>query len=506
MSAAPAIANTFDIPDGLVSDLAKGSVKWDKDPESIKAARDKLFEDGSEFQPTDAREVVGIDNVLAEVDNIIHWLAHSDDYEAEEARLEPGVIFEGNPGTGKTLVSRYIATQSGAHFINVRDFAHAGTLYADADIRDLFARARAYYAQHGQPVLLFWDEFENAARERGNATPDQVATVSQLTAELDGINGKNKGVLLIACTNYIYGIDQALRRAGRMGLQVEFAAPNREGKRILLDHYLTKRAHVENIDTETLSFFFDSTATAADIEEAVMEAWTAAVRRTLFSNHTGASLSQEDLMTVFVKRLVGPPIANVSLSDEVRLRIAIHETGHALVAAISDVPLRLITVQPGKKSLGRVITAEMEDHVATTAEMLDHLRIALGSIIAERVTDTPSITGSTGDIQQANQLATRLVDRLDAGQTTGIFSVGSVVLSRCEDAGISQRALEASDIDIATLLDEAEKEVIRALNNVGPEAILAIAEVVNRNVTMTGAEFEQAVREVTGVEDLKSFA
>lgn len=474
---------------------------------NIAAERDRLFETGSEFQPTYRNEIVGIDNVLVEIDYIIHWLKHSEDYKRLKSRLEPGVIFEGEPGTGKTLVSRYIATASEALFVNVRDFAHKDSIYTDEDIRDLFRRARAEYEKRGAPIILFWDEFESAALDRTTIGSSQATAVSQLTAELDGIHGKNEGVLLIGCTNYLHNVDAALKRSGRMGLQIEFNAPDRVGKRKLLDHYINSlipaaaRQFKSDIDLETLSYFFDSDDTAADIEEAVVESWRVAVRRSI-DEEADPRIAEQDLVDVFLKRLVGPPTSFISLDLDVRRRIAIHESGHAIAAAIFGIPLRLITVQPGKKCLGRVITAEIDEHISTLDEMVAQLRVGIGSVIAEKLTDIPANTGASGDISAVSTMAARLVDRLYAGKDTGIINPVAIADSRTARTdiapSISTELIERSDADIERIVNEIYTEAYEALRKVGKDHILAIADIVNDRVTLTGREFIQVFEEVTG--------
>lgn len=475
----------------------------------INASRTRLFEDGSTFLRTTKEEIVGIDNVLVEIDQVIHWLKHSHEYQEYGSRLEPGVIFEGDPGTGKTLVSRYIATQSDAFFINVRDFAHAHSLFRDSDIKDLFERARARYDETGHPIVLFWDEFENGAAERGNASPEQAATVSQLTAELDGVHGKNEGVLLIGCTNYIYGIDAALRRSGRMGLHIEFNPPDRVGKRLLLKHYLDKYVTRREIELDTLSYFFDADATAADIEESCVEAWRHAVRRRIESGRGKPALGQEDLIKVFIKRLVGPPTTFINLPKEDRLRIAVHESGHAIMAAVYGIPLRLITVQPGKKSLGRVITHEVQEHIGTIDEMVSQMRVGIGSIVAERTVDYPAMVGSTSDLRSINQMAVRLVDSLYAGEKSSMFNIPAVASIRSNrgdtNPSISAEVVARSDKDVETFLQQTQADAVYTMNLIGRRNVLRIAEEVNDKTTLTGNEFIQIVKEATGQDSLRTF-
>lgn len=490
-------------------DESTATVKKEEPPKykehELEKSRTELFLNGSEFKKTHKEEIIGINNVLVEIDQLIHWLANSDKYRKYNARLEPGVIFEGNPGTGKTLVSRYIATESKALFVNVRDFAHNGSLFKDSDIKDLFKRARKTYAKTKRPIVLFWDEFENGAAERSNATVEQAATVSQLTAELDGVHGKNEGVLLIGCTNYIYGIDRALRRPGRMGLQIEFCAPDRKGKKLLLEHYVNQYKTKGKIDVETLSYFLGDSDTAASIEEACMEAWRVSVAKKIKAGtKTAPRLAQDDLIDVFLKRLVGPPTAFIDLPMDDRIRIAVHETGHAIMALVFNIPLRLITVQPGKKSLGRTICAQVKEYIGTFDEMISDMRISVGSVCCERAAKLPQGIGSTGDIVALNRTATQLVDDLHGGMQTGMFRPKSVGATRNggmeggASPSVSARSIDQSDADVQHYLKRVEADGDQVMALISADKIWEIAHEVNERVTLTGVEFEELFRQVTG--------
>lgn len=492
----------YDEPPSEIGEGQLNTKRWST--EGLLEARDELFIHGSEFLPTKRTDIVGIEEVLAEIDDLIHWLRNAKEYERYGGRLEPGVIFEGSPGTGKTSCARYIATASNALFVNVRDWPHNAALFTDADIQDLFQKARDVYRDTERPIVLFWDEFETNAKERANATPEQASVVSQLTAELDGIHGKNAGILLIGCTNYYYGIDGALKRHGRMGLHIEFNPPDRKGKRVLLRHYLGKYKIDGDVDLDTLSYLFESRATAAEIEEACMEAWRLAVRRTITTNHnnghrTSPSLVQKDLIPIFVKRLVGPPTSFITMSKTDRLRIAIHETGHALAALIWEIPLRIITVQPGKNALGKVMIAETNEHIGSISELIADMRCAIGSIVAEQEAGIPAAIGATGDVHSINTIASRLVEDLYAGPRTKLFSIDSVMTTRVRNSTtISNQALMDSDNDVKEMLELTYQDARTAMSKVGKKNLLTIARTVNNQVTLTGQEFTQVVEDTIG--------
>lgn len=477
-------------------------------PGEIKRRRDRLFKQGSAFKPIAREEIIGIDNVLYEIDQIIHWLKHSDEYANHQSRLEPGVIFEGRPGTGKTLVSRYIASASNALFINVREFEHEGSLFKDRDIADLFNRARQKFAQDKRPIVLFWDEFEGAAMSRELAESDQAAVVSQITSELDGVHGKNEGILLVGCTNYIGNIDEALMRAGRMGLQIEFHAPDRAGKQMILKHYLNSFPNKGEIDIETLSYCFDSTDTAADIEEACVEAWRVAIWR-FIEDKTEPVLTQADLLKVFLKRLVGPPTSFVNLPEEDRFRIAVHECGHALMACAYDIPLRLITIHPGKKSLGRVMTIELNEHIATVDELRSLARICVGSMEAEKVVGLPAHMGTKGDIKELNTICHQLVDELDEGERSGAVNPSTMGENRNHLSttipNVSLPVIENLDLDYCSLMQTLREEGRQTMEAFGPDVIKEMARIVCAKTTMTGVEFQKELEKILPDGDPSSY-
>lgn len=471
--------------------------------------RHHLFRTGSSFKPTSREEIVGIENVLQEIDGITHWLRHSETYSAIGARLEPGVIFSGSPGTGKTLLARYVATESEAFFVNVRDFPHNGSFLHDSDIAALFSLSRSTFKRTNKPIILFWDEFEGAARERGrdNITPDQAAAISQLTAELDGIHGKNEGVLLIGCTNYDYQIDQALLRPGRMGIQIEFNAPDREGKEKLLNYYLQKVNTRGAINLEILSYFFDDDDTAATIEEAVNEGWRIAIMNRIKSGkmveRDSIYLTENDLIEVFLNRLIGPPPTFISLDSANLFDLAVHECGHALAALVWGIPLRLITVRPGKKALGRTFTAKINHSFGKIDEQRAQLRIGVGGIVAEDVTGIGRSIGSTGDTSAITNIASQLVDIHGEGKLGGLLNVAGFTERWDISPRISSYLLEQKDRDMMRELELAEQDVRIAFEGIGALAIMEIAETLSKTQTMTGEQFTALV--IGGIGDPTNF-
>lgn len=478
--------------------------------DELKRLRTDLFQSGSSYLPVTREEIVGIDNVLSEIENVIHWLKYSKAYKRFNARLEPGVLLEGEAGTGKTMLARYIATSSNALFINVRDFPHNGAFLQDGDIADFFARARKSYETHHRPIILFWDEFEGGAKERSNgATVEQAAAVSQLTAELDGIHGKNEGVLLIGCTNYAYMIDDALLRPGRMGLHIEFNAPDRAGKEKLLAHYLEKIETIGEINLETLSYFFDESDPAAAVEEAVNEAWRVAVARSIRETEAKSKdimkikrstlgVAEEDLINVFLSRLIGPPPTFINLVNDNLFSVAVHETGHALAALVWDIPLRLVTVRPGKHALGKTFLAKTNEYTGTVLEDLCQLRVGAAGLIAEEVTGVGRGVGSHGDTSGITTIASHLVDVQGIGQLSGLMNPNGLEDRYHVGPSWSEWMLRQKDQDLMSTLKNAEEDCREAFTAIGGEDIRDIAQKLVETETMTGAQFTEVCLNLIG--------
>lgn len=458
-------------------------------------ARELLFAEGSPFAPVAREEIVGIDEVLARVDDIVSWLAHARRLEELGAPPEPGILFHGPPGTGKTLVARYLATRANARFVDVRDFPRSRPRLSPADVAEMFAYARSAYERNGVPVVLFWDEFELAAGPRSTSIPGARELVLALRAELDGVRGRPRGVLLIACSN-VPAIDPALMRPGRIGLRLQFTPPDRHGRELLLRRRLSTLPTEEPIEPHDLAPLLGPEATAATIDEAVASAWRRAVLRAVRDGRRPA-LRQDDLTEALLERLLGPRPPHTRLDDDTRFRIAVHEAGHALAAAAFGIPLRLVTIRPGARFLGRTIADTCNEHAQTIAELKAEMRIALAGTLAEQVAGLEVQTGGEADTGSATSVALRLVDLNAIGRRSGPFNPNPARL-RSSSPDLSETMLRRLDRDAHRLLRAARRETLRTLRRIGPTRIKTLARILCERETLLGAELEQEIRTLLG--------
>jgi cell division protease FtsH len=409
-------------------------------------------------------DVAGLDEAKSELREIVEFLKAPARSTRLGARLPKGILLVGPPGSGKTLMARAVAGESGVPFYltNGAEFVEMFVGLGAARVRDLFEQARKT-----APCIIFIDELDALGRARQGPSiaghDEKEQTLNQLLVELDGFD-PHQGVVLLAATNRPEILDPALLRAGRFDRHVVIDLPDKRGRRQILDVHVKKvtlAAKVELDEIAALTIGFSG----ADIANLVNEAAIVATRR----DHPG--IEQEDFVSALERIVAGLERRSRVLTPTERRVIAVHESGHAVVALVlPDVdPVQKITIIPrGVGALGFTMQRPKEDRYLTTRTELKHrIAVLLGGRTAERIVLGEISTGAADDLKRASEMARDMVMRFGMSDELGnvvyaeqraqflLNDVSTVAASEHTreqiDAAVSQQVRESAELAEAIL-------------------------------------------------------
>ena len=351
-------------------------------------------------------DVAGIDEVKAEVQEVIDFLKNGDRYRQLGAKIPKGLLLVGAPGTGKTMLAKAIASEAGVPFYSMSgsEFVEVYVGVGAARVRDLFNRAK-----RNAPCIIFVDELDAIGKSRsggglgGNDEREQ--TLNQLLVEMDGFSG-NSGVILIAATNRPEILDPALKRPGRFDRQIVVDRPDRSGRLAILQAAsqgvkLSKDIDLATIATQTTGFV------GADLANLVNEAALLAARE------KRNNVTQADFFNAMERIVAGLEKRSRVLNETERTTVAYHEVGHAIVGALlpgSGKVSKISIVPRSMGALGYTMQTPQEDRFLLVEDEL-HGQIAtlLAGRVAEEIVFGKISTGASDDIQKATNLAQQAV-------------------------------------------------------------------------------------------------
>ncbi len=414
-------------------------------------------------------DVAGCDEAKQELEEIIDFLKDPQKFQRLGGRLPKGALLVGPPGTGKTLLAKAIAGEAGRPFFSMSgsDFVEMFVGVGASRVRDLFEQGKAH-----APCIIFIDEIDAVGRHRGaglgGGHDEREQTLNQLLVEMDGFES-NDGVILLAATNRPDILDPALLRPGRFDRQIVVDMPDLKGREQILRVHTRKIPLASNVNLEPLAKGTPGLA-GAELANIVNEAALLAARR------NKAQVDQQDLEDAKDKVMLGLERKSRVLSDEERRLVAYHEAGHALVALSvpgAD-PLHKVTIIPRGRSLG--LTAylpEEELHKYTKQSILSRLAMAYGGRVAEQLVFGPDkvTPGAAQDIQQATNIARRMVTQFGMSDAIGPIAVGD----REQEIFLGREVVQRREISDSTaqLVDE---EVKRILTNAFSDATRILTE------------------------------
>jgi cell division protease FtsH len=461
----------------------------------IGRARSRVFD--AERPDTTFADVAGYEGAKREVTEVVDFLKHPDRYARAGAVGPKGVLMVGPPGTGKTLLARAVAGEAHVPFISVTgsSFVEMFVGVGAARVRDLFAEARKR-----APSIVFIDEIDAIGQRRGGqvvSNDERDQTLNQMLSEMDGFDPAT-GVVVMAATNRPETLDPALLRPGRFDRQVVIPLPAQAERRAILQVHARGKQLGADVDLDVVARGTPGFS-GADLANLVNEAAIFAVR-------AGRDvISAYDFSEARDRILLGRRDSSNALLPDEKRAVAVHESGHALVAAVSEHgdPVAKVTILPAGQALG--VTEQLpidERHLYTEGYLQDLLAIRMGGRVAEQVVFGQTSTGAANDLAGATDLATRMVREFGMSETLGPvgFASGSPMYLGGEEvrsrpyAEATQRVV---DEEVGRLLRQAEDRATRMLTE-HRDALDRLTELLLERETVDGTDVDQVLGRVPG--------
>ena len=439
------------------------------------------------------KDVAGVEEAKEELQEIIDFLKEPQKFQKLGGRIPKGVLLVGPPGTGKTLLARAIAGEANVPFFSISgsDFVEMFVGVGASRVRDLFEQGKK-----NAPCIIFIDEIDAVGRHRGaglgGGHDEREQTLNQLLVEMDGFES-NEGVILIAATNRPDVLDPALLRPGRFDRRVVVARPDVKGRDGILSVHVRKIPLAEDVDVSVIARSTPGFS-GADLANLVNEAALNAARL------NQKTVTQEDFEMAKDKVLMGVARKSLIISDQEKRVTAYHEAGHAMVAAMIEGadPLHKVTIIPRGMALGLTQQLPVDDrHTYPRPYLEGQLAIMMGGRLAEELFLDTMTTGAGNDIEQATDLARKMVCQF------GMSSLGPLTFGKQEEQIFLGREIaqhrDYSEHTAVAIDEEVRKFVTHAYDRAknilveNRDALIRIAEALLERESLDAAEIKALI-------------
>ncbi len=437
------------------------------------------------------KDVAGAPEALLELGELIDYLENPGRYADLGARAPRGVLLVGPPGTGKTLLARAVAGEAASNFFSISgsEFVESLVGVGAARVRDLFRQAR-----EAAPAIIFIDELDAVGRQRGagmgQGHDEREQTLNQMLVEMDGF-GAESGVDVMAATNRPDILDNALLRPGRFDRQVVVDLPDVHGRTEILALHASKSPMSKDVRLSSIAHQTPGMS-GADLANVINEASLLAVRA------GKPEIEQLELEEAIDRVLMGPARKSHLLTPEELWRIAVHESGHAIVAKSIELPVALqkLSVVARGRGRGGATVYSQGDHVLLTHEdLMKKLITSMGGVAAETLAFGMLSTGGEEDIEQATKIAHSMVAVYGMSPAIGPVLIGEkegqVFIGRdlANMGNVAAAALELVDSETRRIVHEAE-ETARQTLAMNVEVLQDLANSLVRNETLSGPSLD----------------
>ncbi len=445
-------------------------------------------------------DVAGQDEAKESLQEMVDFLNNPKKYTSIGAKLPKGALLVGPPGTGKTLLAKAVAGEAGVPFFSLAgsDFVEMFVGVGASRVRDLFKEA-----QKQAPCIIFIDEIDAIGKSRdsryGGGNDEREQTLNQLLAEMDGFDS-SKGVLILAATNRPEVLDKALLRPGRFDRRIIADRPDLKGRLETLKVHSKDVRMDETVDLDALALA-SAGLVGSDLANIINEAAIIAVK-------AGREfVNQEDLFEAFELVAVGgKEKKDRAMSDKERKHVAYHEVGHALVSALqkNTEPVQKITIVPRTMgALGYTLqTPEEEKFLETKEELIAKITTYMGGRAAEEIVFGTYTSGAANDIENATSIARNMVTRFGMSEKFGMMGLATVESQYLEGrASLTCGEETAAEIDkeVLAMIQNCYESAYAMLDE-HREVLDKIADYLYEHETISGKEFMNLFRELTGIE------
>jgi len=445
------------------------------------------------------KDVAGIDEAKAELEEIIDFLRDPQKFTKLGGRIPKGVLLAGSPGTGKTLLARAIAGEAGVPFFTISgsDFVEMFVGVGASRVRDLFGQGKK-----NAPCIIFIDEIDAVGRHRGaglgGGHDEREQTLNQLLVEMDGFEG-NDGVIIIAATNRPDVLDPALLRPGRFDRQVVVPVPDIKGREKILEIYGKKTKLADDVDMAVIARGTPGFS-GADLENLVNEAALMAAREgkeEVDANHLERAKD---------KVMMGAERKSMIISPREKEITAYHEAGHALVARLlpGTDPIHKVTIIPRGRALGLTMQLPTDEkYTHARGFLLNSIAILFGGRVAEKLVFNEITTGAGNDIERASELARKMVCEWGMSDELGPMSYGKkeehIFLGReiAQHRDYSEQTAQKIDAEVKKIVVEANDKVTRLLEE-NRDILKAIADELLERETIILDDMDRIIAELRG--------